>query len=566
MKKNHQNAPLAKLLRPYARRIEARRRVKRFALVCCMGAGAALVVTAARFLLPLEFPLAKALLTALGVLVLGALVLPFFPLKSPDMAVEIDKLGFQERVQTAWALRGDDSVFAVLQRQDTEAALGRGDPKALIPIRPPLRSFAIAGSGLLLCCALALLPTPHDQVLEERGETRRVMAEQAQRIEADIEAIARDDSLTEAQRTALNERLQKLAQQLRRENDYREGIKEVSRLQNELSELKKQRAKESAAALKDALSRQSETEALAKDMEGKSPQEAQESMEKAVSDAMDKAGEDGEGSSDAADALSRALAQAAESAAAAGQTQLGDAMKDLSEALAELDEQALAEALEQLQNALDENQEASSLAQLSGDLKLSKSRMSQLSQASNAGNTSQLSNSQQGQDGQDGQEGQDGQSSQQGNQGGSHSGGQGPGQGHGQGQNGGDGQGAGQGQGNGSGSGSGSGQGGTGTGQGSGSGQGAGAGSGALVESEEIYDDRRLGGEGNQVDIQGDLNLDGPRSQADTDAGEGTLDGYLPYKQVVEEYADSAVSAARRGQLPPAVQGWVTEYFDALRE
>lgn len=552
-------------MRPYARRIEAQRYVKRFTLVCCIAAAAAVAVTLTRFALPLEFSLAKALLTALGVLALGALILPFFPMKAPDMAVEIDRLGFQERVQTAWALREDDSVFATLQRQDTEAALGRGDPKSLIPIRPARRSLAIAGGGLLLCCVLSILPTPHDRILEERAETRRVMAEQAQRIEDNLDALAKDDSLSAAQRAALNERLQKLARQLRQESDYKEGIKEMSRMQGELSEIKKQRAKENAAALQDALSRQPETKALAEDMEGKSPQETRETMEKAVSDAWEKAGENGEGDTETAKALSQALAQAAKSAAA-GQTQLGDGLKGLSDALAELDEQALAEALEQLQDALDENSETSSLSQLSGDLKLSKSRMSRLSQASSAGDASQLSNEQNGLESQPGQESQSGQRQNPGN---SHSGGQGTGkgQGKGQGQSQDGSQGSGSGNGDGSGSGSGSGQdSGSGQGSGNGAGQGAGAGSGALVESEEIYDDRRLNTDGNQVDIQGDLNLDGPRSQADTNAGEGNLDGYLPYKQVVEEYADSAVSAARREQLPPAVQGWVTEYFDALRE
>ena len=85
------------------------------------------------------------------------------------------------------------------------------------------------------------------------------------------------------------------------------------------------------------------------------------------------------------------------------------------------------------------------------------------------------------------------------------------------------------------------------------------------MESEKIYDDSRLNDEGNNVQVQGEINTEGPRQQAETESGDGTLDGYVPYQQVVGDYADDAVNAAKREQLPPAVQSWVEGYFSALQ-
>lgn len=348
------------------------------------------------------------------------------------------------------------------------------------------------------------------------------MQNQAVKLEQTMEALTNDDKLSAQAKDALNEKLKELREELRKGTDYKEGIKKISELEKTLDEQTQKQLQEQARKqteeLKEALSQSESEEAreLAEKLDADNPETVKEAMEEFMEKAAEEIKE-----------VAEAIKEAAE---AADSPEVQEALEELAEALESMDEAALQEALEQFTQG---SGQSSSLIELSDQLSLSKSQMSQLSQSTAFnGDPSSLTNG----EGKEGSGTGEGESSSQGS-------------------------GTGKGQGQGSGQGQGQGQG-SGTGQGSG--QGAGAGTGELVDAEKIYDDSRLDADGNEINISGEVNEDGSRAQGETNAGEGSLDGYIPYKEVAGNYADEAVNAGKRSQLPPAEQNWVEKYFSSL--
>lgn len=128
------------------------------------------------------------------------------------------------------------------------------------------------------------------------------------------------------------------------------------------------------------------------------------------------------------------------------------------------------------------------------------------------------------------------------------------------------------------------------TGQGAGLGQGGQAGAGAGVGSsnkdggvthggmgasgsnpprkkvedyETIYDPTRLGGAGQSVNDSGTA-AEGERTEVQLGTGLGAVDGSVPYRQALPEYAQAAVEAVEGAGLPAYAQQWVESYFNAL--
>ena len=254
----------------------------------------------------------------------------------------------------------------------------------------------------------------------------------------------------------------------------------------------------------------------------------------------------------------------------------GDAAKELADAMRDAGMDAAADALE--------NGDAQSLASAALELDADALRdaakdlsgeaqelAEQLAQAAEQGEMSEaqmqaISNAMQGQNGQSGasasalQQALDGmkaslggESKQQGNGEGGSSPGNGPGEG--QGQNGG---GAGEGSTNEE-------------QQGGGSGQQGGAGKNSRDprykegEYETIYDPEKV--EAATRDVSTEQNKLGDDSvQIETGPGKGKLDGNVPYREVVGEYAQAEAQAAESEHLTTEQKEWVDEYFRRITE
>lgn len=501
------------MLHPFARRIHRRDWLRRVCFCACIGVGAGLVLLLISFFVPI--PYAAGIAAGVAALVFGACALAayFIRPRPARLAAEIDRCGFKERVQTMLSLHGDDTAFAALQREDTARALQAANPKACVPIRLPKKILILAALGVLAGFLLGFVPNPQRSVLDEKEETRQVLQKQAERVEALQEDLKKNNTLDDAARAELNEQLRDLARELRGGQDYKESIKQISAIQQELGKMKEEHLQSQLDAMQSAFAKQPSTRHLAEALEN--PEEAAETLRQAAEEALkDK---DGPAAKELAQALQQAAAQATDSA-------VSEALGDLADAIERGDADAAAEALDKLESALQNTAASSGLQSLDDQLQYAKGSLGQLSPGGQSGSKSQS-----------GQQGQNGENSQ------GQSGGQGSGQGQGQGQS-------------------------PGQGQGSGQGQGAGAGSGDVVEGEKIYDGSRLAGQGAQVQLQGDKQNGSPGLQGEVNAGAGTLDGHIPYQQVVGEYEQSAIRAAERAQLPPAMQDWVQEYFAALQD
>ncbi|MDD3335000.1 MAG: hypothetical protein PHI98_05715 [Eubacteriales bacterium] len=86
-----------------------------------------------------------------------------------------------------------------------------------------------------------------------------------------------------------------------------------------------------------------------------------------------------------------------------------------------------------------------------------------------------------------------------------------------------------------------------------------------LEDYESIYDPTRLNREGESVQTKGKIG-EGEISEITAGAGLGTVEESVPYRQVITEYEETAVTAAQNADLPLYAQKWVQDYFSALSE
>jgi len=84
-----------------------------------------------------------------------------------------------------------------------------------------------------------------------------------------------------------------------------------------------------------------------------------------------------------------------------------------------------------------------------------------------------------------------------------------------------------------------------------------------VEDYETIYDPTRLGGAGQSVNDSGTA-AEGERTEVQLGTGLGAVDGFVPYRQALPEYAQAAVEAVEGAGLPAYAQQWVESYFNAL--
>ena len=86
----------------------------------------------------------------------------------------------------------------------------------------------------------------------------------------------------------------------------------------------------------------------------------------------------------------------------------------------------------------------------------------------------------------------------------------------------------------------------------------------ALTVYERIYAPERLGNGGEITHVPGQLTGEGDITRQDDGRDIGNLSGFIPYKDVYQEYRDEAMNSMDRRILPPNIQEMVRLYFDAL--
>ena len=514
-------------LKKFRQRILLRFLAEGLSIASFWGIGCGFLLILLSFVFPIEGVWAWGIFTWGMVMLLALGLLWIRRPRKEKLAQSIDSFGMKERLQTMYALREKSDDFAQLQRAETLSTLQYLDPKIMIPIPIPSRRILISGLCMLLCGAVCLLPSPQDEILNRRKEIRTAMVTQAEKLRQVQEELRQNDDLTAEEKTALNEKLEELAQALREGKDYKESIKKMSELQDHTADLRREKAKEKLRQMKEQFSNsdQSALNRLSEKLDENNPQ----SLEDALKQEMEKQ------DPDSLEELAQALKDAAEKEE---DPKVQALLEKIAQALEDQDSADLSDAL----SSLRDDSVSPGLSDLGDQLKLSKNQISKLSADPQKGRTGNSPNG----------------SPQEGDSSGTDDNpGDKPGKGSGDGGKGNEGNGSGNGPGN-----NGPGN----NGPGSGNGSGAGFGSGELVDAEKIYDGNRLDLEKNQIDLEGQMNENGEHQQGETEAGDGSLDGYISYKDVVGNYGNEAVSAAKRAQLPPTEQDWVEAYFSALQE
>ncbi len=498
-----------KALGPVKRRIRRNRALRGAAFGLAAGAAAALILllTSRWVMIPDAKLWAGAALAASALLCAAGNGLR--KVSDREAAVQADLCGLQERAVTALEAAPEDApdetarVLREAQARDACEALNRLDPKE-IRAGSVRKQLLAAGIGCALCVPALLIPNAMDQ----RAEKIRELQTTLNRLTAEVEEAERRDGAgrTEAEQRELRRLTEDLKRDLSRSRDEADALVAIDRAEKRLEQLQNSTAGEAREAMEAA---------------------------KALSEALSGAGLDN---------LAQALAAGDEQALAA-------ALAGMDAAAAE----ALSEAAESLSGEAKEAAEAMESAAQGGDAQQAASDAVKAMQSAQAGSAVSASAMQQAlQNMKAAMSGNSGSSA--GQKGGSSS--QQSGQGN---SGGGGGSGAGTGDGN---------------GNSRNSGSGSGGGPGAQqrkdpryreTDYEEIYDPEKSEAAFRDVTTE-QQRLDGDSVQIQAGEGRGTLDGRVPYGQVVGEYARTETQSADSENLTAEQREWVREYFRLLTD
>jgi chemotaxis protein histidine kinase CheA len=534
---------LLKALGPVKRRLRLQRFVSGAAWGFAGGALAALILLAVTSFVPLANRWWIAGACVAGGTLLAAAINALRPISPLEAARAADACGLRERTVTALELAETEKSTPAppdgagqrladmirLQRQDACEHLRALDAKQIRPVF--LKRRLLAGALLMaLCGATLLLPGDGDRAVAARQALETKTAAMAKAAE---EAEKADEAgLTEKEKAELRKLTADLKRDLIASRDEADALVALDKAEQQLEKLRAEQAQEKTAG--DAMSAM---DAMAQAMQSAG-------FEAGVTESLAEALATGD-----ANAMSSALSDLSAEDLQKLAESLTDEAKSLAEQLAEAAKQS--ELSESQMQAL---QTAAQSAQAAGT-QSAMAQAAQSGQSANAQSASSMSTAQQATALQQALAGMKaslgaGQSQQSGSQ---ASMGQGAGNNPGM-------------------SGGGAGTGSTNEEQkGGGSGQKSSGAKGTRpaefkqTEYETIYDPEKV--DAATRDVMTNQNSLGKDSvQIETGPGKGSLEGNVPYRQVVGEYAEQEARAAESANLTREQKEWVDEYFRKLTE
>ena len=491
-----------KALRPVKRRLRLRRCVHGAGTGFAAGALAALILLTVTSFVPLRNRWLIAAACLAGCTLSAGLGSALWPVDARKAAKAADACGLRERSVTALELAGGPETEMI--RFQRKDACESLQALDTKQIRPGFpRRQAILGAGLLILCAgTLLLPGGGDRAAAARQALEQKTAAMSEA--ADKAAEADEAGMTEKEKAELRKITEDLKRDLSASRDELDVMVALDKAEQQLEKLHAGQPQEKTAG------------------------DAAEAMNE-LRQAMENAGMD----SGALQSLPEAAASGNAEAVNAALSQLdAKQMKQLAEALAG-DAKSLAEQLAQAAETgeITDNQLQAMISGLQ-----SPTKAGALQQA-----VSGMQASLSGAGAQDGeQNGQGANGSGQGKQGGQPGGGAGSGTTNEE-------------------------QKGGGSGQKSSSGKGSRPPEFKQGEYETIYDPEKA--ETASRDVMTEQNSLGKDSvQIETGPGKGNLEGDVPFRRVVGEYAEQEAAAAEAAHLTKEQKEWVDEYFRRLTE
>ena len=290
---------------------------------------------------------------------IAALLVPLWPEPHRRRAAALDRrLGFGDRLSTAWSYRAANQTVVRLQRTDAIGRLAKRSPSLDLKWRPArLEVWALVATAVT-AALLAFVPSPQQAKLDQQAAEQLAVEQASERLDTLREEAVSLASLTPEQTRQLDELLRQARSQLNQAHTQQEATAVLARAQDQLS----QQLGDPNADLRDeALAAMSETLAA-------------EPRTQPLGDAL--AREDAQGTSDAlrdlaaqADQLSdverQALSRALQRAANVGRSdpRSASALRDAAQALAgsQPSDAALAAADSALREAIQASQAQAAL-------------------------------------------------------------------------------------------------------------------------------------------------------------------------------------------------------------
>jgi hypothetical protein len=190
-----------------------------------------------------------------------------WPRRHVHHAAQIDaRLGLDDRLTTAWAFRDSDVAIARLQRADALDRLRPRIPKHELASRPARLEVIAVGAVVALTLLLLITPSPQQSVLDERSAEQLAVQQASQQLDALRESTAASAELTPDQVRQLDELLQQAQSELNRTQNQQAASAVLARTQDQISQQlgdpNADLRDEALAAMSETLAAEPQTQAL----------------------------------------------------------------------------------------------------------------------------------------------------------------------------------------------------------------------------------------------------------------------------------------------------------------
>jgi len=190
-------------------------------------------------------------------LLLAALLVAVFPGRRLRKAAVLDtRLGFGDRLATAWVYRESNQTIARLQRSDAIARLEKRAPVKDLVWRPSRLEIGTLATTFGVALLLLVTPSPQQAVLDRQAAEQLAVEQTSQRLEALRQEAIAGPNLTPEQARQLDDLLQQAQAELNRVHTQQDATAILARAQDQLGQ---QLADPNAALRDEAIAAMSET-------------------------------------------------------------------------------------------------------------------------------------------------------------------------------------------------------------------------------------------------------------------------------------------------------------------
>lgn len=248
-----------------------------FSLMVSGGISASIMIIS-RFT-PITFIWNK-VLVILSISLLTGIILSLFRKPSfKETATLVDSYELKERVATSLELRGEDTIVAKIQKEDTIRILERGQLKSKISLRPATKIFVFILVFLIATVSISFIPTKSFVLAKEKETNLQKIEEEKAKIQEVKIAIKKDEGLTLEEKKEVEESLERINKKLKDSKNSKDIQKELIKAKKELNEIKKDMKQRKLEEIGEKLQENAFTKELGQKLLNKSPHDIAKQIE-----------------------------------------------------------------------------------------------------------------------------------------------------------------------------------------------------------------------------------------------------------------------------------------------